>query len=135
MSVALVAVLDRLLPADGTLPGAGGLGLAAQIDDAVAAPLLDLLPEGFASLGREAQVAALTSAEAAAPAVFAQLQKFAYIAYYSDPRVLARVEQATGYAARPPQPLGYELEPLDPALLDVVRSRPPQYRDTREATR
>jgi hypothetical protein len=56
------------------------------------------------------------------------------MAYYRDTRVLARIEQATGYAARPPQPEGYTLEPLDPTLLDVVKARGPQYRDTREAT-
>ena len=93
--------------------------------------MLDALPPGFAGLAPEEQVAALQAIEAAAPAAFAALVKAAYTAYYQDQRVLAAIERATGYAARPPQPLGYELEPFDPALLEVVRNRPPHYRETR----
>jgi hypothetical protein len=132
---ALAAVLDRLLPPNGDLPGAGGLGLAAEILPEQAQPVLDALPAGFAALPAAGQATALRAVEGASPAAFAVLLKFAYIAYYRDPRVLERIERATGYAARPPQPLGYELEPLDPSLLDVVKARAPHYRDTREATR
>jgi hypothetical protein len=127
----LGTVLDRLLPPDGELPGAGGLGLAAGIPDEVAAPVLGALPPGFAALPGDAQVAALRAIEAAAPAPFAALVKAVYTAYYQDQRVLAAIERATGYAARPPQPLGYDMEPFDPALLEVVRNRPPHYRETR----
>jgi hypothetical protein len=130
----LVAVLDRLLPENGDLAGAGGLGLGGQIPATAAAPVLAALPAAFTSLDAAAATAALQAVEAAQPAAFAELLKFAYIAYYRDPRVLARIEQATGYANRPPQPLGYTLEPLDPTLLDVVKARGPQYRDTREIT-
>lgn len=131
----LVAVLDRLLPPHGDLPGAGGLGLAAQILPEQAEGVLSQLPAGFTALPGAEQTAALAAVEQAALAAFALLLKFAYIAYYRDPRVMARIEQATGYAARPPQPLGYELEPADPTLLDVVKARAPHYRDTREVTR
>ena len=48
--------------------------------------------------------------------------------------VLAGIERATGYPDRPPQPLGFEMEPFDESILAVVRSRGPQYRDTREGT-
>ena len=131
----LAVVLDLLLPANGDLPGAGGLGLGEQIDAGVAAAVLAALPPGFDVLERAAQVSALQAAEAGATAAFRDLLRFAYIAYYRDPRVLAGIEAATGYAARPPQPLGYTLEPLDPTLLDVVKARAPHYRDTREITR
>ena len=57
--------------------------------------------------------------------------RFAYVAYYRDARVLQGIELATGYPNRPPQPLGYELEPFDESILAVVRSRGPQYRDTK----
>ena len=127
----LATVLDRLLPAVGELPGAGGLGLAAGIPGVTSAPVLDALPPGFAAQAKEEQVTALRAVEAAAPAAFAVLVKAAYTAYYADRRVLAAIETATGYAARPPQPLGYELEPFDPALLEVVRNRPSHYRETR----
>ena len=131
----LAAVLDRLLPPHGDLPGAGGLGLAAQILPEQAEGVLAQLPVAFTELPAAQQAAVLEGIEQAAPAEFALLLKFAYIAYYRDPRVMARIERATGYAARPPQPLGYELEPADPTLLDVVKARAPHYRDTREATR
>jgi hypothetical protein len=38
------------------------------------------------------------------------------------------VEQETGYEDRPPQPLGYELEPFDEALLERQRARQPFWR-------
>ena len=128
----LVAVLDRLLPPNGDLPGAGGLGLAAQVPASAAQPILAALPADFLALAAAAQVAALQAVEAAGPTRFHELVRFAYVAYYRDSRVLARIELATGYPDRPPQPLGYELEPFDESLLDVVKTRGPQYRDTRE---
>jgi len=130
----LVAVLDRLLPPNGDLPGAGSLGLAAQVPASAAQPILAALPADFLALAAAAQVAALQAVEAAGPTRFHELVRFAYVAYYRDSRVLARIELATGYPDRPPQPLGYELEPFDESLLDVVKTRGPQYRDTREIT-
>ena len=130
----LVAVLDRLLPPNGDFAGAGGLGLAAQVPASAAQPILAALPADFLALDAAAQVAALQAVEAANRLGFHELVRFAYVAYYRDSRVLARIELATGYPDRPPQPLGYELEPFDESLLDVVKARGPQYRDTREIT-
>lgn len=127
----LVAVLDRLLPPNGGLAGAGGLGLAGQVPDSAAQPILDQLPADFLALDAAGQRAALKAAEAATPAPFHELVRFAYVAYYRDARVLAGIELATGYPNRPPQPLGYEMEPFDESILEVVRSRGPQYRDTK----
>lgn len=45
-------------------------------------------------------------------------------AYYQDSRVLT----ALGLEARPPFPLGHELESGDWSLLDPVKKRPPLYR-------
>lgn len=130
----IAAALDRIVPVNGDLAGAGSLGLGTAIEHEVVAPVLAVLPAGFAALGAAAQTAALQVVEHASPAVFRELVRQAYIAYYRDARVLARVEQSTGYPNRPPQPLGYELEPFDESLLDVVKARAPHYRDTREAT-
>ena len=127
----LVAVLDRLLPPNGDLPGAGGLGLAGQVPDSAAKPILDQLPADFLARDAAGQRDALKAAEAATPAFFHELVRFAYVAYYRDARVLAGIELATGYPNRPPQPLGYEMEPFDESILEVVRSRGPQYRDTK----
>ena len=131
----IAAVLDRIVPANGELPGAGSLGLGTAIKHEAAAPVLAVLPAGFAALDAAAQAAALQAVEQASPVVFRELVRQAYIAYYRDSRVLVRIEQSTGYPNRPPQPLGYELEPFDESLLDVVKARAPHYRDTREATR
>lgn len=127
----LVAVLDRLVPANGDLAGAGSLGLAAQVPAAAAQPILEALPAGFAALDAAAQVAALQAVEQANRLGFHELVRFAYVAYYRDSRVLARIELATGYPDRPPQPLGYEMEPFDESILDLVKTRGPQFRDTR----
>lgn len=128
----LGAVLDRLVPADGELPGAGGLGLAGEVDARLperARALLAALPAGFARAPVADQVAALRRLEGEAPKVFADLVAVVYAAYYVDPRVLERIERRTGYPARPPQPLGHELEPFDEAVLATVRTRAPSYRE------
>ena len=132
----LRAVLDRLLPAYKELPGAGSLGLAARVEQelkvdehwAGARKALARLPEDFHALDGTAQDGALRTLERTAPQAFAQLVELAYGAYYTDARVLRWVERETGYGARPPQPLGYELAPFDEARLATVRCRPPFYR-------
>ena len=93
--------------------------------------LVGSLPDGFAELPAAEQGQALRAAEAAHPGAFAALVRAAYIAYYTDARVLRRIEADTGYAARPPQPLGYELAPFEEDALAVIRQRRPQYRETR----
>jgi len=133
----LSAVLDRLLPPVDDLPGAGTLGLSERVRrDAASAPVvgelaarvLRGLPRGYDTLDERAQVVALQEAEAADAVDFAGLVNVAYNAYYTDRRVLERLERTTGYAARPPQPLGYELEPFDESLLAKVREREPFWR-------
>ena len=48
-----------------------------------------------------------------------------YNGYYQNPAVTV----AIGLEARPPHPVGYELEPGDLGLLDAVRRREKLYRD------
>lgn len=130
----LVAVLDTLLPPNGDLPGAGRLGLDAQVqqearsipaNEEVLDDVLRKLPADFLQLDPAAREAALQLIEAENPARFFTLVVMAYNAYYTDPRVLRQVEANTGYAARPPQPLGYEMKPFDERLLEKVRQREP----------
>ena len=109
------AVLGTLLPGEGAWPSAGDLGLAAEVG-------AELGEDGVALL------AALPAIEAARPAAFERLVAAAYTAYYVDARVRRVVEQETGYEDRPPQPLGYELEPFDEALLERQRARQPFWR-------
>lgn len=141
-SATLAEILDALIPAraDG-VPGAGALGLAASVADAVQRTpgLLPLLarglealrdlarqrdPRGLDALTPEQRRDLLHAAEAAVPALLPALVFHAYAAYYRHPRVL----EALGLEARPPFPDGYEQEPNDLSLLDTVRRRPKLYR-------
>jgi hypothetical protein len=134
----LDAVLDRLVPPNGPVPGAGALGCAAALDatlgrdPALRRLFLDGLTaialRGFADAGDPD--AALVEVEAAAPAFFAALVSHTYRAYYTHPRVLEQLEATTGYPARPPQPLGHAMPPWDPALLARQRERAPFWRRT-----
>jgi hypothetical protein len=118
----LTAVLDTLLPGDADWPSAGSLdGMAVEAE---AAPILAALPAGFAA-GDEATLRAV---EAAQPAAFERLVAAVYLAYYTHPAVRAALERVTGYEARPPQPLGYELPPFDESLLATQRKRAPFWR-------
>jgi hypothetical protein len=139
----LSAVLDEIIPpsGDGTLPGAGTLGVAGHIAQAIErtpeleftiAPGLaaadDLANErhgrGFAELPREQKLAVLSALDATQPAFIPTLTFHAYIGYYQHPRVIAGL----GLEPRPPHPQGYVMEPNDLSLLDPVRQRPRMYR-------
>ena len=134
----LVAVLDRIVPPNGDVPGAGALGVGESIERTLAgsAPLRRLVLEGLVeieiALG-PAGLAALDEAllravEAAHPAFFAALVNHAYRGYYTHPTVLQHLERTTGYPARPPQPLGHAIEPWDEGLLAKQRERKPFWR-------
>lgn len=137
-----VGVLDAIIPPGegGDLPGAGELGLGETLQRK-APELVPVLVEGLDALHEEmanrqvADFGGLAEPEkrsllehlgsqqpAFLPAVLFQ----AYTRYYQHPRVLS----ALGLEARPPYPLGYELEGGDLSLLDPVRERPPLYRRT-----
>ncbi|HLK12356.1 MAG TPA: gluconate 2-dehydrogenase subunit 3 family protein [Candidatus Binatia bacterium] len=140
---ALAPALDGFIPpsADGVLPGAGQLGLAADLDAVlrrdpelhaqVVASLagLDRLAgrRGAArftalSAGQQAEVLAeVASSEHAFPPM---LLLYTFACYYKHPRILAHY----GFEARPPHPKGYEVAPTDLALLDPVRRRGPIHR-------
>ena len=129
---ALESVLHTLLPGDADWPSAGSLDLAeavrGDIDAAALTAILEALPAGFAGSDAAAREDALRAIETAQPASFDRLVAAAYLAYYTDSRVRIVIERRTGYAARPPQPLGYELEPFDEALLDARKRRAPFWR-------
>jgi hypothetical protein len=140
--VLLAAVLDWIIPPNGQLPAAGALGVGAVIERTLAgsAPLrrlmLDGLTEidvaagsaGFAALDAAARVPLLRAVETSHPAFFAALVSHAYRGYYTNPVVLQFLERATGYPARPPQPLGQAIEPWDEGLLARQRQRAPFWR-------
>ena len=124
----LTAVLNGIIPAspERGLPGAGELGLAEVLDDVLedSAELRPLIARGLA-LADERGVADLAALDADVPGFLPSLVFHTYMAYYQDPRV----QRALGLEARPPHPLGYEMEPNDLSLLDPVRERPKLFRD------
>ncbi|MBL8835614.1 MAG: hypothetical protein JNL66_05180 [Alphaproteobacteria bacterium] len=133
MSDALLdSILSTLLPGDADWPSAGSLDLSAAVradcEAAALAAILGALPPDFAAGDADARESALRAIEAAQPAAFERLVAAAYLAYYTEPRVRIVVERLTGYAARPPQPLGYALEPFDEALLATQKRRAPFWR-------
>lgn len=127
----LAAVLNRLVPADDAMPGAGDAGVAGYIDQALLdaphlrPPIIDLLDElrgcGFARLPGPEQDERLRRLAADRPASFDVLLHAAYTGYYSSPSVLT----AAGWLPAGSAPS----EPFDQALLDAVRRRGPCYRD------
>jgi hypothetical protein len=135
----LASVLDEIIPptADGRLPGAGQLGLAEFVVEAlrqtpelaamVARGLAELDEQaracnapGFTTLAREDKVRLLNNWGFVLP-----LMVHACAGYYRH----ARVINALGLEARPPHPKGYEMAPNDLSLLDAVRRRPRLYRE------
>ena len=137
----LTAILNRIIPAEGVLPGAGDLGLVDFVENSITSSresrrlFLDGIGEieviawrqgnaAFRALRSQQQDEVLAQVETTRPDFFSQLVDRAYQGYYVDPRALA----AIGHDRRPPQPLGYELPAFDPSLLDRVRARGPFFR-------
>ena len=136
---ALASVLDEIIPPsdDGRLPGAGEIGIADYVAEAlqktpelramIAQGLADLddlarrrrAPD-FAALPREDKLQLLNEWGFVLP-----LSLHAFVGYYQHPRVV----EALGLDPRPPHPKGYEMEPNDLTLLDAVRRRPKLYRE------
>jgi len=137
----LVAVVDRIIPAEGSAPGAGRMGAGEALEAEVATSaserrsFLDGLSaiglaawrtydRAFVDLDGSSQDEVLRAVESEEPSFFSFLVSRTYRAYYSNPDVLA----ALGIDARPPQPLGHTLPPFDPSLLARARERGPIYR-------
>ncbi|HXK23568.1 MAG TPA: gluconate 2-dehydrogenase subunit 3 family protein [Myxococcota bacterium] len=140
---ALACVLDLLIPAsaDGRLPAAGELGLAAYVEELSAAtpglrPLLEQGlskldadastrgARGFAALAPDARRSLLDELAKALPAFPPTVFFVAMTGYYREPRVLA----ALGLEARPPFPKGHAVGETDFGLLERVRQRGKLYR-------
>ena len=128
----LVAVLNRLVPADDVMPAAGDAGVAGYIDQVLRdaphlrRPVIDLLDElcggAFIQLSAAEQDRRLRRLASDRAASFEILLHAAYTGYYSDPQILT----AAGWAPAGSRPTP---EPFDQTLLDAVRKRGPIYRD------
>lgn len=134
------AFLDVVIPPsdDGKLPGAGALGLANEVADAVegdgtqgpaAEDGLRAIRQaaveregGFAALAQATQVELIESQLAAHPTLMSTVTRYLYFAYYQHPTVLA----ALGEPPRPRFPGGFEVDETDPRLLEKLRTRQQQ---------
>jgi hypothetical protein len=137
MTMTLLAdAMDRLVPPIDDLPGAGAMGLAAEVQTlaarhppyqrALLAFLDKLAPRWSADLPDAEKDAALRGLEQADCATFTAVLDLVYLAYYADPRVHARV----GWRGGPLQPAGFALPPFDPEILHTARRRKPFWRPT-----
>ena len=136
----LAAVLNRIIPANDVMPGAGDVGVARFIDGVlVDAPhlrprVIALLNEAdarerFASLSEAEQDGRLWEMARHEQDAFDALLRAAYTGYYSESRVLAAMGRSSNAdSASPPAP-------FDTRRLDAVRKRGPKYRDVATARR
>jgi hypothetical protein len=129
------AVMDRLVPPVDDLPGAGTMGLLAEVEAMAQrhAPygrallrFVEALAAGFPADAGPAQDSAIEAFERAQPSVFQAVLELVYLAYYADARVHARIGWRTG----PVQPRGFSLPPFDDAILETARQRAPFWRQT-----
>ncbi len=137
----LSAVMDRIVPAVEGLAGAGELGLAGKAEEiaqripryqdslfkmlsALSLDPASRVAGGFLALELEEQTQSLEALELSMTNHFNNFVELIYTAYYSD----ARVHQRIGWRTGALQPLGWELKPFDPAILETVSKRTPFWR-------
>jgi hypothetical protein len=137
----LAAALNRIIPPEGPLPGAGDLGLADFVEGVAGrdARLRRLFNDGiaqvqivaarregrdFSQLSAAAQDATLREVEASLPQFFETLVRQTYNGYYTNPQIF----QLLSYSPPNPQPKGYQPELLDERLLERQRQRSPFWR-------
>lgn len=129
----LDAVLNRIVPAEGAMPAAGDLGIAAFVESVAAGSsaarrqLLDGLTRieltagaqgsSFGVLSPEAQVDVLQTVAAASPAFFQELVTQTYRGYYTNESVYDLLSY------RAPNRADYCPIPFDESLLEPVRQR------------
>jgi hypothetical protein len=114
----LAALLDAMLPGDGTFPPASRTAIAptvrARLTQLGGAETEARIAAAWLAAGGGA-VDAVTLLERERPALFDHLRRAAYLAYYEAPGVIAAI-RATGVDYRgAPQPGGYDLGAFDPA--------------------
>ena len=130
----LAGVLNRIIPAERELPGAGDLGVAENVERQVAKDngLRRLFNQGvahieiaaagqggaFLELPAAAQDAVLKQVERAQPQFFEALVLHTYNGYYTNPGVLQIIGYNPADQVQPPQL-------LDTRLLEKQRQRAP----------
>ena len=132
----LTAALNCIIPEEGSMPGAGDLGVIEFIEKLVAPDpkLRRLVNEGlsqivvaasvqsgqeFVDLDKDDQNEALKEVQAQQPAFFDFLLRQCYNGYYTN----AQIQDLIGYQR--PSPVEYEYKPFDESLLEPQRQRAP----------
>ena len=136
-----IQVLNRIIPANEVLPGAGEIAVN-HLDEVVgASPRLkrifghglsqievgayQLYSQGFPSLTGEQMDGVLRRVEANEGEFFDLLVRQTYNGYYTDSRIV----ELLGLEARPPQPLGHRVDQGDITLIQNVKNRGIAYRE------
>lgn len=132
------ALLNLMIPpsASRELPGAGTLGLEAAVAAGLQNdPMLGLMveagaqavreaalaqhPKGLPGMAPQAAIDLLKSQLASHPFLIVGMSRHLFPAYYQHPQVLKGI----GEPPRPPFPEGFEVEPTDPKLLEILMAR------------
>ena len=136
----VTAILDRIIPANGSMPGAGRIAVDFIDRTVGGSPVLKRSFAGglseleiyaqtahgqdFINLSLEEQDTVLLRTENSQPEFFDSLVRQTYDGYYSNATVL----EALGLEARPPQPRGYQTNQGNLDMLENVRRRGTAYR-------
>jgi len=134
-------VLNRIIPANEELPGAGEIAVD-YLDKVVGdSPRLKrifshglsqievgahrMYAQDFPSLGGEQIDVVLRQVEVDEGEFFDLLVRQTYNGYYTDPRIVGLL----GLEARPPQPLGHKVDQGNITLIENVKNRGIAYRE------
>ena len=138
----LGAILDSVVPANGNISGAGGLGVAEYVEGfaglmpstrnllskglkAVDATSARKYSSNFIDLPDGDKVDVLKQVESENTAFFDFIVQWTYAGYYTHSSVV----RANTLPQLPPQPEGFEMGEFDTSLLENVRKRGKVYRD------
>ena len=138
----LTAILDRIVPAQAEMPGAGNLGIGEFVESVAAGSpetrrrllaglvLVELAASerggDFPGLPADTQIDALRSVESSSPEFFQYLVTQTYRGYYTD----ETVTELLSYRA--PNRESYDPLPFDESLLEPVRQRGPIWTATND---
>ena len=135
----LVQVFNRIIPAEGNMPGAGDLGLPDSLEEGVGRSkegtrqFLDGLAQiditavklkgtEFSGLSASDQDAAMETLEKEHTAFFNELKRHCFNCYYTHPQV----QELIGYHR--PEPHEYQPRPFDESLLEPQKQKAPIWR-------
>lgn len=137
----LKAIMDRLIPPVGELPGAGSIDLIKEVEKMsfehdrfkksvflfLEALSLDMSVQAFGGLMAipdDQKDNIISEIETVLPEIFKNFLEVVYLAYYQDTAVHKHIGWATG----PLQPNGFMLQKFDETILRKIREREPFWR-------